>query len=248
MRIPRIYQPFQLTSGLQLTLTQQASNHISRVLRLPLEGVIKVFNGQGGEYLAKIKTITKKEVIVELEKFIPVSAESSLSIHLGQGISKGEKMDWVIQKATELGVHEITPLLSRRCDVKLSEDRWDKRWQHWQAVAISACEQCGRDKIPIINTPQTIQNWITQSFTGIKIIFHPNGAEKLAAFSQQVQQANLLIGPEGGFDDSEVEFAKQNGFKSVELGPRILRTETAAISGIAILQSYFGDMRGSNAQ
>jgi 16S rRNA (uracil1498-N3)-methyltransferase len=248
MRIPRIYQSAQLSSGLQLILTPQATNHVARVLRLPIGAMVTVFNGAGGEYLAKIKTITKKEVIVELEKFIPLAVESSLSIHLGQGISKGEKMDWVIQKATELGVHEITPLLSKRCDVKLTQDRWDKRLQHWQAVAISACEQCGRDKIPVINSPKTIQGWIIQSFPGIKIIFHPYESEKLNGFPQHIQQANLLIGPEGGFDESEVEFAKQNGFKSMALGPRILRTETAAMVGIAIFQSYFGDMKSLDPQ
>jgi len=249
MRIPRIYQSTRLTVGETLSLTADAANHLVRVLRLLAGAEIRVFNGEGGEFSAQIIAIDKKQVLVEIGKYSVVNTESAFRVHLGQAIARGEKMDYILQKTVELGVSKITPLLTTRCGVQLSKERWDKRLRHWQAIIINACEQCGRDKIPMITLPILLQDWLVNSFdknfSGCrKFVLDPAAPQKLSAFSsvfQSLPAVKLLVGAEGGLTESEINLAVQNDFAAVCLGPRILRTETAAVVALAALQSYGGD-------
>jgi 16S rRNA (uracil1498-N3)-methyltransferase len=243
MRIPRIYQNLKLQSGQTVKLSDDAANHLIRVLRLPLHAELIIFDGAGHEYKAVIHTIEKKSVSIVIGDEIIKTTESFLALHLGQGISRGEKMDYTIQKAVELGVEEITPLLTERCGVQLSGERWEKRLQHWQNVAIAACEQCGRNMLPKINAPQLLMNWLSKTSADLKLVLHPHVDQQLSSSKQNPGSVCLLIGPEGGFSDSEIRLANQQGFVNLQIGPRVLRTETAAVAVLAILQSHFGDMK-----
>jgi 16S rRNA (uracil1498-N3)-methyltransferase len=244
MRVSRVYQAIKLSPNTLVTLTANAVNYLSRVLRLSQGDELRVFNEMDGEFAASIKEINKHQVIVQLNEPLNVDNESPLKIHLGQAIARGEKMDWVIQKATELGVAQITPLITERCGVKLSEERWHKRLQHWQAVAISACEQCGRHKIPIINEPRVLVDWLKKVEGEIKLILDPYAKQKIKEKikDQVAQSIVLLIGPEGGLSEAEVNSAKENNFDAIFLGPRILRTETAGIAALAAIQCLLGDI------
>lgn len=242
MRITRIYQSTKLQSGLEIVLNQEAANHLVRVLRLPLRSTVHVFNGEGGEYAATIESIKKNQVVVKIGEYLAVETESTLQIHLGQGISRGEKMDYTIQKAVELGVTCITPLLTERCGVKLSNERWEKRLQHWRAIIIAACEQSGRNIIPFIAEPQPLSSWLSTLQADWKLLLDPKGEKNLREFNGKPVTVSLLMGPEGGFSDPEIDLALQQGFVNLRLGPRILRTETAAVATIAAIQCYFGDM------
>lgn len=242
MRIPRIYQALSLSTGQELTLSTEASNHVGRVLRLSVGAKLRVFNGTGGEYNAEIIALNKQKTIVKLQEFITINTESTLTIQLGQAISRAEKMDFTIQKAVELGVTQITPLFTERCGVKLSEQRWQKRVEHWRAVAISACEQSGRDRVPTIIEPMILTTWLAQKSAGSCFILHPGG-ESRPALDTITTPITVLIGPEGGFSDNEVAIAQQQGFVSLNLGPRILRTETAALVAISAFQCWLGDFK-----
>lgn len=243
MRIPRIYQSCKLSVGTTLTLTADAANHLIRVLRLNVDDELHVFNGEGGEFSATIISINKQQVIIHVGHYLNIDNESPVTIHLGQAISRGEKMDFVIQKAVELGVAQITPIISERCGVKLSEERWHKRLQHWKAVAISACEQCGRNRLPIINEPKLLNDWTKELQGECKLILNPAGKQSIKnIFLKKASHTIiLLIGPEGGFSEVEINLAKQNDFHEISLGPRVLRTETAGIAAIATIQSLHGD-------
>lgn len=242
MRITRVYQPSILQSGLELALNQEAANHLVRVLRLETQSPIRVFNGEGGEYAAIIHSIKKNQVVIKIGEYFPVSTESPIQIHLGQGISRKEKMDYTVQKAVELGVTYITPLLTERCGVKLSNERWEKRLQHWRAIIVSACEQSGRNNLPVIAEPKSLYNWLATEQADLKLILNPTGEKKLGELTAKPVTVNLLIGSEGGFTKAESDLALQHGFVNLRLGPRILRTETAAVATITAIQSYFGDM------
>jgi len=242
MQTSRVYQPTELAVGMDLVLTAEATNHLIRVLRYPVGACIYVFNGAGGEFKATILRIEKNKTTVRLEEFYAEDHESTLTIHLGQGISRGEKMDFTIQKAVELGVTQITPLITERCNVKLPPDRWEKRVAHWRAIAIAACEQSGRNKLPEIMQPMSAKTWITTLVTDWKFVLDPAGQQKLSEITGKPGTVGILIGPEGGLDDNEITWAKQQNFISLKLGPRILRTETAAIAAITVMQSHFGDM------
>lgn len=242
MRITRIYQPRDLEVGLTFAVTPEAANRLTKVLRLSEGAVFIVFNGQGGEYAAKICTIKKNEVVVQVEEYQDRDSESSLKIHLGQAISRGEKMDYTIQKAVELGVTEITPLLTERCGVKLSDERWEKRLEHWRGVIISACEQCGRNKIPMINQPIKLFDWLSQVSEAARFLLLPKAQESLRKLSVSAKNIALLIGPEGGLAEHEISIAIEKQFVPIQIGPRILRTETAGLAVVAILQGLFGDM------
>lgn len=241
MRTVRIYQPTKLFADLTVVLTPEAANHLVRVLRFSVNDRFTIFNGDGGEYIAKITEIKKQQVVVQVEGYKNHSVESPLKIHLGQAISRNEKMDFTIQKAVELGVTAITPLITERCGVKLSADRWEKKLQHWQGVITSACEQSGRNFIPKIYQPMVLSQWLAQSQAGLKLILHPVAAKKMHDLKSHPQSIDLLVGPEGGFDELEVNMAQQYEFISLQLGPRILRTETAALVAITTMQCLWGD-------
>lgn len=238
MRLSRFFvdMPLQLGSH---ELSSHLAHYMTRVLRLSVDAPVQLFDGSGQEFLGLITQITKKAVVVSLTESFSGLAESPLYTHLGQGLSRGEKMDFVIQKATELGVSEITPLITERCEVRLSDERTDKRMTHWQQVAISACEQSGRSKIPIINPPKTIADWLSCVKADLKLMLHPV-SKPMDSYSKPVSLA-LLIGPEGGFNDTELALANTHDFEHVQLGSRVLRTETAPLVGLSIAQSLWGD-------
>lgn len=244
MRVPRIYEPQSLSLHAQLDLNEDAANHVGRVLRLNVGDQIWLFNGENdNQYLATIIQSTKKSVQVEIVEHQETINESPLKIHLGQAISRGDRMDFVIQKSVELGVDAITPLFSERCGVKLSGERLDKKRQQWQKIAIAACEQSGRNQVPMIHQPISLNDWINQQDDAVKLTLHPRASYRINTLPEpKVKQIRLLIGPEGGFTDDEVNLSEQAGFIETLLGPRILRTETAALTAITALQCRFGDL------
>ena len=242
MRIPRIYLPTSLNTEDSIELTEHAFQHAIKVLRLKPGAKLILFNGQGAEFSASIKSINKKNASVIILETIPSNSESNLSIHLGLGISKGERMDYAIQKAVELGVTEITPLFTKHCVVNLDEKRIKKRLQHWQGIIISACEQCGRSVLPKLNATSSLIKWV-ESINEICIVFDPLATKTLKNITPENDYINLIIGPEGGLSANELsELEKKAIFHKVKFGPRILRTETAAVSAITAIQLLWGDL------
>lgn len=242
MRIIRIYYPFDMSADSFVTLTEDATNHLANVLRAKTGQAVVLFNGDGNEYSAQLTEVTKRKVVAQIDSKISISIESPLNIHLGQGISRGDRMEWVIQKSIELGVTEITPLITERCGVKLSKERWAKKHQQWQKLAIAACEQCGRNVLPVLHPPLAFADWITLSTNQIRLTLHPHADRAFRHVSMPAAGARLLIGPEGGFTEQEIYQTEQNGFQTIQLGPRVLRTETAAIAAISALQAIHGDL------
>lgn len=237
MRLSRFFIDAPLALGTH-SLPEAAAHYIGRVLRLPAGAAVQLFDGSGTEFRGELLEVGKKQVSVQLHEQLPGLPESSLRIHLGQGLSRGERMDWAIQKATELGVAEITPIVSERCEVRLKDERADKRLAHWRQIAISACEQCGRSVIPQINPPVTLADWLPVE-AALKLVLHPV-AEPLTTHPAP-QTLAFLIGPEGGLSDAEVEQATSAGFLPARLGPRVLRTETAPVVALSIAQQLWGD-------
>mgnify|MGYP001821389952 CR=1 FL=1 len=241
MRVPRIFTGQVLQAHSTFELEPRPSQHLARALRMREGDSVILFDGSGGEYPATISALSKKQVAVSTGAIQQREVESSLAVHLGIAVSRGERMDWVVQKATELGVSSISPLLTERTEVKLKGDRAEKKIAHWQQVAISACEQCGRNRIPKIGTQQPLQTWLDSADAPLKLVLH-HRADTLPPGSVAAERAALLIGPEGGLSEGEIAAAEQRGFLSLSLGPRVLRTETAPIAALAILQARWGDM------
>ncbi|MEO8401213.1 MAG: 16S rRNA (uracil(1498)-N(3))-methyltransferase [Gammaproteobacteria bacterium] len=239
----RIYQAIPLSVGSVIQLDESATHHLARVLRASVNDAVIIFNGQGGEYSGVITRIDKKSVTVSIHEHATRDAESPLNIWLAQGISRGEKMDYTIQKAVELGVKKIIPLFTERCNVKLDNERSEKRLLHWQSIVVSACEQSGRNRIPEILQPQSLDAWLETVQADYCFVLSPHTDQKLKTLAVP-QQASvvLLIGPEGGLSEREIERARLRNFLPLNLGPRILRTETAAVAAITSLQCCFGDM------
>ena len=225
-----------------IELEAGAARHLISVLRMSSGQLITLFNGKGGEYTAELVEAKKGKAKVCITHFDPVERESSLSTHLAIGISRGERMDWIVQKATELGVSQITPLFTERCEVKLSGERLEKKVGHWQQVAISACEQSQRNTVPSINAPMKLDRWQSNCHASLKLVLHHRTESSLSGTSQPSGQVALLIGPEGGLSEREIAQAIASNFQPLGLGPRVLRTETAPLAAIAILQSLWGDM------
>lgn len=242
MNLPRIYQPCQLLCQQELSLTSDAAHHLVNVLRLSMGQQLIIFNGQGGEYLAEIISINKKETIVTIITYNECEPESPLKIHLAQGIARGEKMDFILQKAVELGVAAITPLFTERCNVKLPRERIEKRMQHWQRVIVSACEQSGRTRIPTLHAPLSYSSWLSTANSGLRLILHPKAHHNLRQLTCDSHTVSIVIGPEGGLTEAELCAAEQQGFQRLSLGPRVLRTETAPLAAITALQYCWGDM------
>ncbi len=239
----RFHSPTALTVGQSVPLSDNAMAHAVRVMRLKVGDTLTLFCGDGFDYQCALTSIEKKSARVEVLSRTQVSNESPLSIRLLQGISSGDRMDYTIQKAVELGVTEIYPLSTERCVTKLSGDRAEKRTEHWQGVAIAACEQSGRAVIPHVHVPLALPQWLSQYATPdcLNLLLNPVGANRLAVLSKPDHPIHLLIGPEGGLSPAEIELATQHHFQSIVLGPRILRTETAALTAIACMQSLWGD-------
>lgn len=239
----RFHSPTALTVGQSVPLSDNALAHAVRVMRLKVGDTLTLFCGDGFDYQCALSSIEKKSAQVEVLSRTKVSNESPLSIRLLQGISSGDRMDYTIQKAVELGVTEIYPLSTERCVTKLSGDRAEKRTEHWQGVAIAACEQSGRAVIPHVHAPLALPQWLSRYATPdcLNLLLNPVGAKRLVALSKPDHLIHLLIGPEGGLSPAEIELATQHHFQSIVLGPRILRTETAALTAIACMQSLWGD-------
>jgi|SRR5574344_11078 16S rRNA (uracil1498-N3)-methyltransferase len=243
MRTVRIYEPSQLTLNSFQELSPDGAGHVGRVLRMNTGEKIVLFNGFGGEYNCTISESSKKHVIVHIDSFEDTSVESPIKIHLGQVLSRGDKMEFTIQKAVELGITEITPLISCRCGVRLKDERLIKKQDSFQKIIISACEQSGRTIVPQINPVITLEEFLLQANNDCKLTLNPYAHKHITNIEKSSNSAyRLLIGPEGGFSDEEVSLTKQNGYEDVLLGPRILRTETAALVAVSILQSAFGDL------
>jgi len=226
-----------------LELASDKARYLGRVLRLRVGDNLSVFDGEGSEFTATITAVSKANATLRVDEKTNVATESPLRVHLVQGISRGERMDFVVQKATELGVKRITPVLTEFGVVKLNAERAEKRREHWQKVAASACEQSGRARLPLIDTPIPLKNWFGHKPKQVdsEIVLRPDATMPLAGIDSPATKVCVLIGPEGGFSDTEFEDAEIAGFRPVSLGPRVLRTETAAIAAIAVLQSQWGD-------
>lgn len=241
MSLPRIFIATKLALQQKVTLDLAASNHLLHVLKLKVNDSLMLFNDTGNEFQANIMTIIKQQAIVTIEKRAQRNNESPLKIHLGQGISRGEKMDFTVQKAVELGVTTITPVFTQYCNVKLEKERLEKRLRHWQKIAISAAEQSGRCYVPKILITQTLEAWLPTICSNLRLVLDPCASNKIADIEKQSGDITILIGPEGGLSPNEINLAKNNGFLPIKLGPRILRTETAALATISALQTKWGD-------
>ena len=240
MQIPRLYTAKNLVEGERISLDEQKSQHLLRVLRARIGDSVIVFDGKQGEYSGTLIEANKSNAVIKLIQYQNVDRESPLAIHLLQGISRGERMDYVIQKASELGVAFITPLFTARCTVKLSGERLAKRVAHWQSIAISACEQSGRCHLPKITPAITLKNCMRQH-QGNGFICDTAAEHSIHDYPKLNGSVSVLIGPEGGFTKDEIQLAKDAGFQSLSLGPRILRTETATVVAATLLQMQSGD-------
>ncbi len=241
MRIPRIYHPEPLVAHSQIALDDNAARHVARVLRLGPGAELTLFDGNGGEYSATIHELNKRQVIVSLCDRRMIDLESPLRITLAQGISKGDRMDYTIQKAVELGVSRIVPLSTERSVVNLKGERLEKKLTHWQGVIISACEQCGRNTLPELLPQQTLNQWLANKPAGQGLLLDHRAENSLGSL-QISGELTLLIGPEGGLSEQERQYAIDSGYQGIRLGPRVLRTETAALTALAGLQSRWGDL------
>ncbi len=242
MRIPRIYTSQALTVGQQLELEERAAHYLAQVLRMKVGRQLRLFNGDGRDYQATISAANRRQLSCEITAAEDnAQRESPLQIELGIGLSKGDRMDWVVQKATELGATRIAPLYSERVDVKLDGEREQKKWRHWQQVMISACEQSGRSQLVDLAEPQPLASWLQHCRADCKLVLSPHHHSQPQRDSAP-QSIALLVGPEGGLSEEEVAASVASGFSSLALGPRILRTETAPLAALSILQARWGDM------
>lgn len=241
MRIPRIYYAQPLASGEQVMLAGDAAHHVSRVLRMQPGQRLQLFDGSNWLFDAQIRSIDKKWVQVRVEAGRLDDRESPLQLHLGQVISRGEKMEFTVQKSVELGVQVITPLWSARCGVRLDDGRLMKKIQQWQKIAIAASEQCGRNRITEVRMAMPLHQWCNEADHCLKLNLQPRATLGISQLPLPVTAVRLLIGSEGGLAADELALTAQCGFTDVVLGPRVLRTETAALTAISALQTCYGD-------
>lgn len=242
MRIPRIYHAEPLVVGSEVFLNEEAANHVGRVLRMNAGQRLELFDGTNLTFSAEIVQADKKNVRVAVQESREECRESPLHLHLGQVMSRGEKMEFTIQKAVELGVNSITPLFSERCGVKLDAQRLAKKIQQWQKIVIAACEQCGRNRVPEVREAMTLEVWSAEEDSSLKLNLHPRASQSINTLPQPVERVRLLIGPEGGLTADEIAMTARYGFTDILLGPRVLRTETTALTAITALQVRFGDL------
>ncbi len=239
MRVPRIYHPEPLRESETVTLRKEAARHLTTVLRLRPGAALSLFDGRGAAHMATLQENGRATVGRRLDD----TTESPLSLHLFQAVSKGERMDFVIQKATELGVTAITPVITERCIVRLNRERAAKRLRHWQEILINACEQCGRRRLPSLHEIAPLDQALQNSGEELKLVLDPGADKGLRSLSLPAHgKIALLIGPEGGLTEEEIRQARQRDFVGLRLGPRTLRTETAAIAALSALQAYWGDL------
>jgi len=244
MRLTRIYVPGDLAANSEIVLPAQSGEHLTRVLRLEAGAPFTIFNGHGGEYSAVLGARSGKKVLARLGRHDPVERESPLAITLLQGVARSERMDLIVQKASELGISRILPVLTERSVVKVDAKQRERKLEHWRSIAIAACEQCGRNRVPEVSAPATLGDAIAALPAGnLRCLLAADGGESLAAAVARGAGPGvvLLIGPEGGLADSERRLAGANGFAAYRLGPSILRTETAGLAALAAIQTIAGD-------
>jgi len=239
----RFYSPDELALGATVKLPESAAIHAARVLRMTEGDQAILFNGDGFDYVCTLTSVKKSAVVATITDSTAIENESPLNITLLQGISSGDRMDYTIQKAVELGVKHIQPIATERSVVKLNQERAAKRLAHWQQVVHSACEQSGRAFVPQVFAPASLTQWLTNNpqDKADRILLNPVGAKRLAELAKPDNEIQLLIGAEGGLSPNEVDMASTNGFQSILLGPRILRTETAALAAMASMHTAWGD-------
>lgn len=251
MRIPRFYYSGPLNVGQTLELPAELFRHAIQVLRMKAGEALILFNGAGGEFLTELDTVNKRSAAINIRSFDPVNRESALHLTLVQSIIKPDKMDLAIQKSVELGVSTIQPIISQRSVVRMGRDKLDKKLAHWQAVALSACEQSGRTGIPTVLTPTDLGAWLARPLSNIdhdaevRMMLMPGDYPRIHTLTDKLPanpHISLMIGPEGGFSADEAELCMNHDVMMISLGPRILRAETAAVSVIALLQQQFGDL------
>lgn len=243
MRIPRVFYDGALEVGACVDLNKDQAHYLGRVLRLkPAQNVV-LFNGQGGEHLCEVSELDSKSGRISIQSFRDTDAESPIDICLALGLSKGDRFDWAIQKATELGVTTIQPLFTQRSEVRLAGNRQEKKLVHWRGIARSATEQSGRTRIPDLLLPRSIGEYLAEGVEDCKLILDPNVSSSLIDDEQLqkgVSSISVMVGPEGGFEEQEVAHANNHGYRSVHIGPRVLRTETAPIAALAVIQATAG--------
>ncbi|MDE3009782.1 MAG: 16S rRNA (uracil(1498)-N(3))-methyltransferase [Pseudomonadota bacterium] len=244
MHIPRFFCPVTPTLGAPWPLPPAASHHAVRVLRLAPGAQVQVFDGSGRQFAGTVTAVEREQCWLKLLAPEQPAVESALAITLGQGLSAADKFDWALQKAVELGVARIDPLALRRSVVRLDGERATRRLQHWQGVVVAACEQCGRVRVPPVGALQGLEAWLAALPTeGLRLCLAPDAPLDVAALAVPPAGVILAVGPEGGFDPAEADRLAAAGFRGVRLGPRVLRTETAALAAIAALQAWHGDYR-----
>nr|WP_246505322.1 16S rRNA (uracil(1498)-N(3))-methyltransferase [Coralloluteibacterium stylophorae] len=231
-----------LAVGARLTLPEDASVHLLRVLRLQVGDACVLFNGDGHDYAARITGAQKKAAEVEIEGATPVATEAPLRIVLAQALARGDKMDLILQKATELGVAAIVPLVTERTEVRLGGERADRRMAHWQAVIASACEQCGRSRLPELYEPTALADFAATRPAGLRLILDPQAGTGLGDLPAAPDRVTVVIGPEGGLSERDLATLAAADFRGLRFGPRILRTETAGLAVLAALLARFGDL------
>jgi len=230
-----------MTVDSEINLSDSVVQHVSRALRMRSGDALILFNGDGNEYQAELTEVARRNASATITSTTMPARMSPLNITIGQAVSRGERMDYAVQKATELGMNQLVPLFTERCEVRLNSERQDKRRQHWQQVAVSACEQSLRCDLPEISEPQSLNNWLDNVEADLKLVLHHHTEQPLGDFDKPGSVA-LLIGPEGGLSETEVELALSKGFKPVAFGPRVFRTETAPVAALSVLQYLWGDL------
>ena len=244
MRLIRVHAAQPLSAGAEVALPEAAAHHVARVLRLRPGAPLVLFDGSGADFRAEIVAVEGDRVRARVVERSSGLRESPLGITLVQAVSRGERMDWTLQKATELGVRSIQPVLSARSVVRLDAQQAAKKHRHWQAIVAGACEQCGRSVLPEVRPPLDLPRFLAEvPREGQRLVLSPTGPASLAGLTGMAARVELLIGPEGGLDDAELAAAERAGFAPVRLGPRVLRTETAGIVALAVLQALWGDLQ-----
>jgi 16S rRNA (uracil1498-N3)-methyltransferase len=241
MRLTRIYQPQALNAEQIVNLSKEAAGHLIRVLRFQVGDEFIVFNGKAGEFRATIIELNKSTVRVKLGAFDAVSRESPLQITLAQAVLRSDKMDYMLQKAVELGVTRFIPLITAHSTLKLAPERWQKRSLHWQGVMLAACEQSGRTRLPKLENPMTFDVATTAIKADQRIILEPCTKQNINSLPS-CQSVALLVGPEGGWSENELKCAGVADYSPMHMGPRVLRAETAGLAAVSILQSLYGDL------
>jgi 16S rRNA (uracil1498-N3)-methyltransferase len=244
MRLSRLYTDARLEPGQELWLDGQVGHYVFRVLKLRAGDPVVLFNGDGSDYAAELLSNRRDAVSLRVTARLPAIPESRLAITLVQAVGKGDRMDLALQKSTELGVTAVQPLFSERTEVRLEGERREKRAEHWRRVLTSACEQCGRARVPNLHEPLSLDEWLVAEHEGDRVVLDPTSEASLAAWTPDSGQVSVLVGPEGGFSDRELKMLRLAGVRALAMGPRILRTETAGPAAIAILQALHGDLGG----